>query len=164
MSLNQILLPEYDQEMATTRRLLERVPEDRFDWQPHTKSMTLGRLANHLAELPGLARMILGGESFNIASGQFKPAALTSRQEVLDLFDQNVASTRAALAETGDEAMKQKWSLLRGEDTVFSVPRAAAIRSMVLSHTIHHRAQLSVYLRLNDVPVPSIYGPSADEM
>lgn len=166
MSLSQTLLPELDHEMATTRKLLERVPEDRFSWQPHSKSMSLGRLATHLAELAGMGRRIVELESLNMAppgGGGYKPQTLSTRQEILDLFDQNVAGTRQAIASAEDPAFFQPWSLLRGEQTIFKLPRIAALRTMLFSHSIHHRGQLSVYLRLNDVPVPSIYGPSADE-
>lgn len=163
MTLGQMLIPEFDHEMATTRRVLERVPEGHFDWKPHDKSMSLGKLASHLAELPSLSQLIMKRPSFDITSP--RPSAnATTRQEILDLFDQNVATTRADLAAAEDTAMMENWSLLRGEQTVFSLPRVAVLRSMVFNHTIHHRGQLSVYLRLNDVPVPSIYGPSADEM
>ena len=163
MTLAQMLIPEFDHEMATTRKVLERVPEGKFDWKPHDKSMSLGKLATHLAELPALSQLILKRPSFDITSP--RPSAhATTRQEILDLFDRNVADTRADLAATDDAAMMEKWTLQRGEQTVFSLPRAAVVRSMIFSHTIHHRGQLSVYLRLNDVPVPSIYGPSADEM
>lgn len=163
MTLAEMLIPEYDHEMATTRRVLERVPEGKFDWKPHDKSMSLGRLATHLAELPALSQLILKRPSFDITTPR-QSAQVTTRQEILDLFDKNVAATRSDLAATDDAAMMEKWTLQRGEQTVFSLPRAAVVRSMIFSHTIHHRGQLSVYLRLNDVPVPSIYGPSADEM
>ena len=166
MGISQTLLPEYDHEMATTRKLLERVPEDRFSWQPHTKSMSLGRLATHIAELPGLGHRVVTQDSVNLAppGGEpYKPRTLETRQEILDLFDQNIAKTREAIESTEDPAYFQPWSLLRGEQTIFSLPRVAALRTMLFSHIIHHRGQLSVYLRLNDVPVPSIYGPSADE-
>ncbi len=166
MGISQTLLPEYDIEMATTRKLLERVPEDRFSWQPHQKSMSLGRLATHIAELPGLGHRVVTQESVNMAppGGEgYKPRTLETRQEVLDLFDKNVAKAREAIEGTEDPAYSQPWSLLRGEQTIFTFPRAAVLRSMLFSHIIHHRGQLSVYLRLNDIPVPSIYGPSADE-
>jgi uncharacterized damage-inducible protein DinB len=163
MTLGQMLIPELDHEMATTRRVLERVPEEKLTWKPHDKSMSLGRLAAHMAEIPALAQLILKSPSFDITSPRPSTQAAT-RQEILDLFDKNVAATRADLAAVDDAAMMEKWTLQRGEQTVFSLPRVAVLRSMVFSHAVHHRGQLSVYLRLNDVPVPSIYGPSADEM
>jgi uncharacterized damage-inducible protein DinB len=165
MRLSETLLPELDQEMATTRRLLERVPDDSLGWRPHDKSMTLGRLGTHVAELPGFVAMILGGSEFDLTSrtSGYTPKTLDKHQEMLDLFDGNVRSARTAIESAENEALMQPWTLRRGEQVIFTLPRIAALRSMFFSHTIHHRGQLSVYLRLNDVPVPSIYGPSADE-
>lgn len=163
MRLSETLLPELKHEMATTRRLLERVPDDRVDWKPHDKSMSLGRLATHVAELPGFVAMILASEEFDLASRAYNPKTLNRHQEILDEFDANVGKAEAALASAENETLMQPWSLRRGEHVIFTLPRIAALRSMFFSHTIHHRGQLSVYLRLNDVPVPSIYGPSADE-
>ncbi len=166
MKLSQTLLPEYDQEMATTRKLLERVPDDRTDWKPHEKSMSLGRLATHIAELPSLASRILGQDSLDLASmggPGYKPSSLGSRLEILDLFDSNVGNTRAAIESAENEALMQPWTLQKGDHVLFTLPRLAVLRTMVLNHTIHHRGQLSVYLRLNDVPLPSVYGPTADE-
>lgn len=163
MKLSETLLPEYDQEMATTRKLLERVPDDRLDWQPHTKSMSLGRLAGHLADVPALGSLILHRESFDIAAGAGSGDKPSTRQAIVDLFDANVRNTRAAIESADNEALMQPWTLQKGDHVVFTLPRLAVLRAMVLSHSIHHRGQLSVYLRLNDVPVPSVYGPSADE-
>jgi uncharacterized damage-inducible protein DinB len=163
MKLSETLLPEFNQEMATTRKLLERVPDDRLDWQPHDKSMSLGRLATHLAEVPALAALIIHRESFDIAAGGGSGQKPTSRQEIVDLFDANVRNTRAAIESAENDALLQPWTLQKGDHVVFTLPRVAALRALVLSHTIHHRGQLSVYLRLNDVPVPSVYGPTADE-
>jgi uncharacterized damage-inducible protein DinB len=165
MRLSETLLPELDQEMATTRRLLERVPDDHTGWKPHDKSMSLGRLATHLAELPSFVSMILSVSDFDIAArmASYTPQTLDGHQEMLDLFDSNVRSARAAIESADNEALMQPWTLRRGEHVVFTLPRMAALRAMFFSHMIHHRGQLSVYLRLNDVPVPSIYGPTADE-
>ena len=166
MSLAQMLLPEFDNEMKTTRRLLERVPEEKMGWQPHAKSMSLGRLASHLAELTSLGASVLTTEFRDVApTGAPPPKRLDSRsrQEVLDLFDANVIKSREAIAQAEDAAFTQPWTLRAGDHVVFTMPRIGAIRTMLLSHTIHHRGQLSVYLRLTDTPVPSIYGPSADE-
>lgn len=166
MKLSQTLLPEFDQEMSTTRRVLERVPENHAGWKPHDKSMSLGRLATHIAELAGWAPLILGQESFDIAppgGGGYQPKTLESAQEIVALFDQNVATTHAALEQAEDAQLMQPWSLMKGGQAIFTLPRIAVLRTMLFSHVIHHRGQLSVYLRLNDVPVPSIYGPSADE-
>ena len=165
MRLSETLVPELDQEMATTRRLLERVPDDHTGWKPHDKSMSLGRLATHLAELPNFVNTILGGAELDIAARMagYTPKILGTHQEILDLFDSNVGSARAAIESSDNEALMQPWTLRRGENVVFTLPRVAVLRVMVFSHIIHHRGQLSVYLRLQDVPVPSIYGPSADE-
>lgn len=166
MSLSQSLLPEFDHEMGNTRKVLERIPEDKLDWKVHPKSNTIGWVAMHLAELPGWAEMALNQDSVDIApvGGQpYRTPAATSRQDILDRFDKHVAAARATIAAASDEQFMKPWSLLKGGKVVFSLPRAAVLRSFVLSHSIHHRAHLCVYLRLNDVPVPALYGPSADE-
>jgi uncharacterized damage-inducible protein DinB len=166
MPLNQALLPEFDHEMSNTRKTLERVPEDKFGWRPHEKSFSMGALATHLATLPGWAALTVQRDSFDLAP-QGEPPPKTepakSTKELLERFDRNVATARDALATASDEDLLKTWTLLKGGKTVFSLPRVAALRSFVMNHNIHHRAQLGVYLRLNDVPVPSIYGPSADE-
>lgn len=164
MSIADTMLPELDQEMASTRRTLERVDDSKLAWKPHEKSMTLGRLASHIAELPGWSVSTLQDELFDMAApGAYKPADLGSRQEILALFDQCVADTRAILAKTGDAKMMEPWSLRRGEQTIFTMPRAIVLRSWLFNHVIHHRGQLTVYLRMTGSLVPSIYGPSADE-
>jgi uncharacterized damage-inducible protein DinB len=152
--------------MGNTRRTLERVPDDKFDWQPHDKSTALGPLASHLANLPGLAVMALSSTEFDFAppgGAPFRPPQNNTRQEVLDTFDRNVAAAREAIANASDEQLMESWTLLSGGKTLFTLPRAGVLRMLLLNHSIHHRAQLGVYLRLLDVPVPSIYGPSADE-
>ena len=166
MAIRDAFLPEFDHEMAVTRKTLERIPEDKLGWKPHEKSMALDRLSGHLAELAGWAVDILRDDSFDIAppGGQTRrPAITASREASLAAFDKNVAAGRAALAEASDESLMKPWSLLRAGTPVFTMPRAAVLRHMVMNHSIHHRAQLGVYLRLNNVPVPSVYGPSADE-
>jgi uncharacterized damage-inducible protein DinB len=166
MAISDTFLPEFDHEMALTRKTLERVPEDKPDWKPHQKSMTMSRLAGHLADLPGFAVKIIQSDSFDVAppgGGDRKPTLMTSRKQLLEAFDKNVAAARAAIAAASDEHLGKTWRLHAGEKTFFSMPRAGVLRAAVLNHTVHHRAQLGVYLRLNDVPVPSIYGPSADE-
>lgn len=166
MKLSQTLLPEFDQEMATTRKLLARVPDDRAGWKPHDKSMSLGRLATHVAELAGWGPTILGQESLDLAppgGGGYQPRTLESGREIVELFDANVPKTRAAIESAEDAELMQPWTLLKGGEVIFKLPRIAVLRTLLFSHVIHHRGQLSVYLRLNDVPVPSIYGPSADE-
>ena|SRR5688572_32359874 len=166
MKLNEMLLPEFDHEMANTRKTLERIPEDKFAWKPHEKSMTLGRLASHIAEMPGWAVESVRRDELDLAPAgapPMQPFIAKTRQEILDTFDKTTAEARAAIAESGDEHLTKQWSLLMGGKTLMTMPRTAVLRSFVMNHMIHHRAQLSVYLRLNNVPVPALYGPSADE-
>jgi uncharacterized damage-inducible protein DinB len=162
MSMVDALLPEFDHEMTTTRKLLERVPEDRLSWKPHVKSMSLGGLATHLSNLPWWGLMTVTQPEFDLATADRQDEA-SSRAQILETFDRNVAATRAALDGKSDAELMAPWSLRRGGQTIFSMPKAAVWRSFMLSHLVHHRGQLSVYLRLLDVPVPSVYGPSADE-
>ena len=162
MAIVDALLPEFDHEMTTTRKLLERLPEGRFEWKPHAKSMALGGLATHLAYLASWGDITLNQSEFDIGSSP-PAAAAKSRSEVLALFDRHVAATRAALVSKTDAELMAPWSLKRHGETIFTMPKAAVWRSFVVNHVIHHRGQLSVYLRLNDIAVPSIYGPSADE-
>jgi uncharacterized damage-inducible protein DinB len=164
--MSQALLPEFDHEMANTRKTIERVPEDKYAWKPHEKSMTMGRLATHLAELLGLVPTALETESFDFSppgAPPRQPKTAASRAELLEMFDKNVAAARAAIGAAGDAQLMVKWTLLNGGRTMFSLPRIAVLRGMAMNHIIHHRGQLAVYLRLNDVPVPALYGPSADE-
>jgi uncharacterized damage-inducible protein DinB len=159
-------LKEFDFEMEKTRRTLERVPEDKLDWRPHSKSLTMGALATHLAQIPGWAATALTTNSFDLApegSSAMRLVPLTSRKEILDLFDKNRAAARAAVADATAEHLQQEWTLQAGGQIVFRMPRTVVLRSFIMNHSIHHRAQLGVYLRLNEVAVPSIYGPSADE-
>jgi len=164
--IRDALLPEFDQEMANTRKTLERCPEDKYGWTPHPKSFSMSALATHIATMTGWAADVIEKDSFDIAppgAPPYKQDPAASRQELLAKFDTNVSAARAALAGASDEHLAKTWSLLSGGQTILSMPRIACIRSFVMNHTIHHRAQLTVYLRLNDVPVPAIYGPSADE-
>jgi uncharacterized damage-inducible protein DinB len=152
--------------MATTRRFLERVPENGHDWKPHEKSMSFGRLASHLAELPGWAAVTLLQDEFDVAppgAPPYQPAVLATRRELLATFDQKAAAARAALVDASDELLGSSWTLKNGGRAVFTLPKLAVLRSFVLSHTIHHRAQLGVYFRLRGVPLPPTYGPTADE-
>jgi uncharacterized damage-inducible protein DinB len=165
MSIVDALLPEFDREMGVTRRLLERVPDGQFAWQPHPTSMTLGRLAEHLAELPQWVGVAIGQSSFDMATSRrpdgYEPPA--TRDAVLALFDGHVGSAREALAGKGDAELLAPWTLLRAGQQVFTMPRAGVLRAFVMNHLVHHRGQLSVYLRMLGVPMPSIYGPSGDE-
>ena len=165
MSIAESLLPEYDHELATTRRLLERVPEAEFAWKPHEKSMTLGQLAGHVANIPFWLIQTMNAPFYDVMAGD-KEATLEpppSRDVMLKEFDRKVKDARASLAKASDAEMRAPWALKSGEHEIFSLPRVAAVRTFVMNHLIHHRGQLSVYLRLKDVPLPSIYGPTADE-
>ena len=162
MAIKDALLADFDHEMGSTRRLLERLPEDRLAWKPHDKSMSLGGLATHLSSIPQWAGAILTEPAFDLADAPPAAGELTSRAAILAAFDDARARTRGLMDRTDGE-YNSLWTLKRGGLPLFSVPRVAAFRSFVLHHVIHHRGQLSVYLRLNDVPVPAIYGPSADE-
>jgi uncharacterized damage-inducible protein DinB len=166
MSISETLLPEFDQEMANTRKLLERVPEDKPAWKPHEKSMTLARLAGHVAELPGWATNTIRHSTLDLTppgGSGYQPCVLTTRAKLLADFDKNVAEAREAIAGASDEHLHQVWSLIYRGRTVLSMPRAAVLRNVVMNHLIHHRAQLGVYLRMNNVAIPGMYGPSADE-
>lgn len=162
MSIAQSLLSEFDHEMENTRRTLERVPENKLDYTPDPKSMPLGKLASHIAEMCGWLPSMMEGPELDIPA-DFKPFLATSRKQLLDTFDKNVAGSRAALAAAGDQLLMQDWSLKFAGNTMFTMPRIACYRSMIMNHVIHHRAQLTVYYRLNGIPVPALYGPSADE-
>jgi uncharacterized damage-inducible protein DinB len=162
MAIKDALLPEFDHEVGTTRKLLERVPDGQLGWKPHDKSMPLGRLATHLAGIAGWTSTILSERSFDLAGASPGPEPGTSGADILALFDDSVRRARATMDRSDAEYLAM-WSLRRGGQEVFSLPRAVAFRSFVMSHLIHHRGQLSVYLRLLGIPVPSIYGPSADE-
>ena len=159
------LLPEFDQEMAGTRRVLERVREDAFGWKPHPKSFSMGDLATHVADVPTWMAITLDRDSFDMSpegeAQKFPPAKTPA--ELLARFDEGIAAARASLAAATDDRFAGSWSLLANGQTLFTMPRVAVVRSFVMNHLIHHRAQLTVYLRLNDVPVPALYGPSADE-
>jgi uncharacterized damage-inducible protein DinB len=162
MPLVDALLPEFDHEMTVTRKLLERVPEDKLSWKPHPKSMELGQLAQHVATLPMWGSMTLDRSELDLGGTPPLPP-ITSRAALLEFFDRNVSTTRAALTGKGDGELMAPWTLKKDGQTIFTMPRAGVWRGFVVSHLIHHRAQLSVYLRMNDVPIPSMYGPSADE-
>jgi len=166
MAISQALLPEFDQEFANTRKMLERVPDDKLAWKPHQKSMSMGDLATHIAEVPGWMGVTIQQDTFDIAppgGPTYQRPHLNSRKEILELFDKSVPVARAALANASDADLMKPWALLKAGQTIFTMPKAAVVRSFLMNHNIHHRAQLGVYLRLNDIPVPGMYGPSADE-
>ena len=162
MPISESLLPEYDNEMANTRKMLECVPDEKLEFQPHAKSMTLAQLASHVTEIPSWAKYTLDTESLDMKDEQ--PYVAKSRQEMLEAFDRYVAESRERLASATDEELAVTWTFSFEGQEIFSLPRVAVLRGFVLNHLIHHRGQLSVYLRLNDVKIPGMYGPSADEM
>lgn len=163
MSLSTVLSAEIKYTSAATRRMLERVPDDRFDWKPHEKSMTLGRLASHVAELTQWIKLILNESGFDFASQRFNRRKAANREELLDIFDENIKEALSILDTASDEQLNEKWKMHNGGNILFNLPRKIAVRELVMNHIIHHRGQLSVYLRLLDVPVPGMYGQSADE-
>jgi len=160
MSISQALLPEFDQEMATTRKLLERVPGDKGDWKPHPKSFALGHLAQLVATMPGWMTTMLRLPHLDLAAAP--KYTLESTATLLERFDQHVTEARDALKDAKDSDFALPWSLKHGERALFTAPRGVVVRQHI-NHMVHHRGQLSVYLRLNDVPLPSMYGPTADE-
>jgi uncharacterized damage-inducible protein DinB len=160
MSMASMLLPEFDQEMATTRRVLERVPSDKGEWKPHPKSFSIAHLAQLVSGMPGWVAKTLKATELDLS--KFAGYSTQKTEALVSIFDRNVAEAREAIASSSDEDFGVTWKLLGNGQVYLSMPRAAAVRSHV-NHLIHHRGQLSVYLRLLDVPVPSIYGPTADE-
>jgi uncharacterized damage-inducible protein DinB len=168
MTIAETLLLDFDNEISNTRRTLERVPDGadaRPDWKPHEKSMPFGRLAMHCATIPLFGYYLLEDEGMDLAAPKRPHASLvfTNRADMLAQFDDAAARCRAALASASDEQLSANWKFTWGQQTIFEGPRALAYRSMFFDHMIHHVAQLGVYLRLNDIPVPGLYGPSADE-
>jgi uncharacterized damage-inducible protein DinB len=166
MSISASLLPDFDQEMNNTRNALERIPDGAFDWKPHEKSMAIGGLAKHLANLPSWTVYTINQDSLDMepmGEELFRAQQKFSRQEILDVFDKNVAAARDAIAGASDEELLKPWTLIKGGVTVMTLPKIVVLRNFVMNHMIHHRGQFTVYLRLNDIPVRSIYGPSADE-
>lgn len=162
MAINQAFLGELDYEAISTRKMLERIPANKFDWKPHEKSMTMGELANHLADMFSWYKATLEKDELDFAAGYENPNE-TTPEELVALFDKNLAGAKESLQKSEDHIFPQSWTLRSGEHVIFTMPKASTLRTFVVNHIVHHRAQLSVYLRLNDIPVPSIYGPSADE-
>ena len=160
MTIAATLLPEFDQEMATTRRLLERVPTDKARWKPHPKSFPLGHLAQLVAWIPGWIANTVRESALDLAAAP--PYSFETTATILKEFDANVRAARDALAASRDADYEAPWSLTHGDRVLFTAPRGTVVRTHI-SHLIHHRGQLSVYLRLNEVPIPAIYGPTADE-
>jgi uncharacterized damage-inducible protein DinB len=166
VSYADALLPEFDQEMASTRKVLERVPEDKLNWKAHPKSNTIGWNANHIAEIPGWVEGTLTQLEWDFApvGGEpYRTPNLATRKDLLEFFDKNVAAARKAIQTVKDDELGKTWSLLEGGKLIIAMPRAAVIRSFIINHLIHHRAISCVYYRINDIPVPGMYGPSGDE-
>lgn len=163
MAIAQALLPEFDREMATTRKMLERFPEDKVEWRPHDTCMTMGRLAGHVAELAGWVGVTMAQDTLEMDPSSYNPAIVKSRAETLKQFDETVKTARAAIAGASDETFMKPWQFIAGGKTVFTMPKAAVLRSFVMNHMIHHRGQLAAFYRIAGVPVPSLYGPSKDE-
>lgn len=166
MTIGQMMLAEFDEEMKNTRKTLERCPDDKWDWKPHEKSGTLGWLAGHVGTVPEWITMTINTRELDYApvgGPSYEPPKITNRKELLAAFDKGSAEARAALAAVSDEEIMKDWTLLAGGQKIFAMPRVACIRSMCLNHLIHHRAQLTVYFRLLNIAVPGLYGPSADE-
>lgn len=163
MTIAETLLLDYDAEIANTRRILERIPEDKPDWKPHKKSMAMGRLSVHVARLPEFATTILTTDELNLANHKFPPMVFESREKLLANLEETSTEARHALQSSTDERLQAHWKLSWGDKTIAEGLRAVLYRTMFLNHLVHHRGQLGVYLRLNEVPVPGLYGPSADE-
>jgi len=163
MRIGELLLPEFDAEITKTRTTLERVPADKADFAPHPKSMPLSKLSAHLAQLAGFGITVLTAPELDFAAGSYKPLPMESSAQLVKALDEGAAKVRSALASLPDDAWQQNWKLRIGDKIIFDGSRFLAYRQMFLNHIVHHRAQLGVYLRLTGKPVPSIYGPSADE-
>jgi len=163
MSISKMLLPEFDHEMATTRKVLERIPDDKFGWKPHEKSMSMSVLASHVAEMHGWTVPTVKDAELDFAKFDYKPFEPKTTEDLVQHFEKNYNSAIEALQGASDEIWSEPWSLKNGDVTYFTMPKIAVMRSMVLNHIVHHRGQLSVYLRENNIPVPAMYGPSADE-
>ncbi len=163
MNLIEPIIAELQQEAATTRKLLERVPQDQFSWKPHEKSMTLGQLAAHVADLYSFTAPITTQDELDFAGGSYEPFVPADMKELLERFDKNVAESVRMLETQTDDRLLAAWRMRSGEQVFFEMPRITVIRSFMLNHIVHHRGQLSVYLRLRNVPLPPMYGPTADE-
>lgn len=161
MPINELLVQEFDQEMANTRKTLERVPEEKWNWKPQEKSGTLGWLAGHIATLPNLGTSVIRAPGLDISALDLP--RVDAHAIMVDTFDRAVQDARAALSRVTDDQLRENWTLTGGGRTIFTLPRYHALRSMCFNHIVHHRAQLTMYFRQLGVPVPALYGPSADE-
>ena len=166
MSIGQSMLPEFDEEMKNTRKVLERVPTEKWSWKPHEKSGTMGWMASHVATMPEWITMTINTEQLDYApvdGPSYTPPKIENREELLAAFDKGAADARAALANVSDADLMKDWTLLAGGQKIFAMPRVACLRGMCLNHIYHHRGQLTMYFRMAGIPVPGLYGPSADE-
>lgn len=166
MRIGQSMIPEFDMEMANTRKVLERVPDDKLDWKIHEKSNTIGWVANHLADIPAWVEMTICHDSLDVepVAGQpYKSPNEQTAEAIVALFEENVVQARKLLENVEDATLHEPWKLLKQGEEIMTLPRIAVLRTWVLNHSIHHRAHLCVYLRVNDIPVPGVYGPSTDE-
>jgi uncharacterized damage-inducible protein DinB len=157
------LIAEIEQEAKVAREVISRIPADKFDWKPHEKSMTFGRLASHVAEMFGWTPATIMQPELDFAKFDYKPFEPKTNEELVEFLDKNVAEAIETLRNATDDVFAENWTMRNGETEYFTMPKAAVMRSFVMNHIVHHRGQLSVYLRLNDIAVPSMYGPSADE-
>lgn len=163
MTIGQMFAAELEHEAVATRKMLERMPDGDFDWQPHAKSMRLGQLASHVADVPNWIRPTVTTEELDFAQSNWQPKEMRNAADLVNYFDQGLSDALEVLRSASDADLMKNWRLRNGENIFFEMPRAQVLRSMVMNHLIHHRGQLSVYLRLKDVPLPGAYGPSADE-
>ncbi len=166
MRIGQAMIPEFDMEMANTRKVLERIPDEKLNWKIHDKSNTIGWVANHLADIPGWVDMALSHDALDVepVAGQpYKSPAEPTTEAIVAHFDKKVAQARTLLETVEDAKLHETWKLMKQGEEIMAMPRLAVLRTWVLNHTIHHRAHLCVYLRVNDIPVPGLYGPSADD-
>ena len=163
MPINESFLGELQHEAKLTRTMLERIPEEKFSWKPHEKSMSLGQLSSHIAEIPGWTVTTIDDDELDFAKLDYKPVELKSREQLLKMFDDNIAKAVESLKKANDETLMGNWKMRSGDQIFFDMPRTQVLRGFILNHGIHHRGQLSVFLRLNNVPLPQIYGPTADE-
>jgi uncharacterized damage-inducible protein DinB len=163
MNINQPLLAEFKHELELTRKILDRVPTESFGWRPHAKSMTLGHLAGHLSDLPSWMAVTLNQAELDFSADSYTPRKFESREEVLANLEKNANSALETLEKASNETFMENWTMRNGEHIFFTLPKAVVLRNFVFNHMVHHRAQLGVYLRLLEVPIPGTYGPSADE-
>ena len=163
MTKSEVLLMEFEREADKTRKTLERVPMEKAGWKPHEKSFSMGRLATHIAELPGWAEVTLNQDELDFSKMDYKPIVAETTEDLLRVFDEKRAEAVNAIKTASDEKLMSNWTMRDGDKVYFTAPKIGVLRDFVLNHTIHHRAQLGVYLRMNDVPLPQTFGPTADE-